>query len=451
MRETITMTVDEQQRCTVLTRLVAGELGLSEAAVLLELSERQTWRLKRAFLARGPAALVHGNRGRASPRRVSDELRSQVLSLAQTKYDGANDCHLTELLVEHEGISLSRVVVRRILRAGGRASPRRRRPARHRARRVRMPQAGLLLQLDGSRHDWLEGRGPKLTLLAVVDDATGSVTAATFRDQEDAAGYFEVLRATVHAYGLPVAVYHDRAGTFEQPAAKQPPKDLRLADTRLPTQVGRALNELGIRSISAYSPQAKGRVERLFGTFQDRLVTELRLAGVSERMGAERLLRRFIPRHNARFAVAPADPTSGWRPVPDDLDLDATLCFRYRRVVAKDHTVHIGGIVLDLPSTAAGTSYAGRRIELSLRLDGRIMARLNDAWLLIERIRFDDARLRSLESARPVLDRPGPTLLAAERPYVHGPNHSWRRVRPESKLGIRLREEARRLTDSLTS
>ena len=445
------MTVEDQQRAALLTRLIAGDLQLVEAAALMGLSERQVWRLKRAYLAGGPAAIVHGNRGRASPRRISAELRAAVVKLAETRYDGANDCHLTELLAEAEGISLSRVMVRRILRAGGRSSPRRRRPARHRARRPRMPQAGLLLQLDGSRHDWLEGRAPIMTLLAVVDDATGRVTAATFRDQEDAAGYFEVLRATIRAEGLPAAVYHDRAGTFEQPAAKQPAAELRVADTRLPTQVGRALAELGIRSIAAHSPQAKGRVERLFGTFQDRLVTELRLAGVRDRVGAERVLHRYVARHNARFSVAPLDPTPGWRTLPGELDLDAVLCFRYRRVVANDHTIHIGGLVLDLPRPSDGRSCAGRRVEISLRLDGRIMALVADRWVFLAQLAFDSARLRSLERARAVLDRASASLMSTERPYAPGPTHPWRRVTPGSKLEQARREEARRLTDSMTS
>jgi transposase len=289
MRETISMTARDQQRTYVLTRLVAGDLAFEEAVALLGLSSRQVWRLKAGFLREGPGALVHGNRGRASPRRTGDELRARVVELARTRYDGANDSHLAELLAEREGIELGRVTVRRILRSAGVPSPRRRRPPRHRSRRDRMPQAGLLLQLDGSRHDWLEDRGPVITLVGLIDDATGLVPAATFRDEEDAAGYFEILRTTFRRHGLPAAVYRDRHGAFEH-AERELPAELRLADTRAPTQVGRALGELGIRSIAARSPQAKGRIERLWGTFQDRLVTELRLAGAVDREAANAVL-----------------------------------------------------------------------------------------------------------------------------------------------------------------
>jgi transposase len=444
MRETITMTAQDQLRAQHLTRLVAGELDVGEVATLLALSPRQVWRLKAAFLERGPGALVHGNRGRPSPRRIGVALRDRVVELARTRYDGANDCHLAELLAEREGIALSRVMVRRILRAAGRPTPRRRRPPRYRSRRERMPQAGLLVQLDGSRHDWLEGRGPWLTLVAAIDDATGILTAATFREAEDSAGYFEVLRQTIRGHGLPSAIYRDRHGAFEQPARKLPPAELRFADDRLPTQVGRALTELGIRSIAAGSPQAKGRIERLFGTLQDRLVTELRLAKAHDRATAERVLRRFVVRHNARFAVPAADPAPAWQPVAADVDLDAVLAFRYRRVVANDHTIRIGGLVLDLPRLAGGRGYAGRRVDVRLTVTHA------ERRLLARRIELDPARLRSLETAKPVLRSAGPALRREAPGYPPATSHPWRRATSGSKLEAIRREEAR-LTESLNS
>jgi transposase len=447
MRETITMTVRDQQRAHVLTRLATGDLAVEEVAALLGLSVRHVWRLRARFLREGPAALVHGNRGRASTRRISDELRARVVALARGRYDGVNDTHLAELLAEHEGISLGRVTIRRILRAAGVASPRRRRPPRHRSRRDRMPQAGLLLQLDGSRHDWLEGRGPVLTLVGLIDDATGMVPAAVFRDEEDAAGYFEILRTTIRRHGLPAALYRDRHGAFEHAEQELPP-ELRLADARAPTQVGRALAELGIRSIAARSPQAKGRIERLWGTLQDRLVTELRLAGAADLESANRVLARYLPRHNRRFTVEPASPEAAWRPLPPDVDLDAVLCFRYRRVVANDHTIRVGGLVLDLPRVG-GRGYAGRRVGVSLRLDGRLVVSDGGKRLLVCRAPVDPARLRSLEAARATLDRAAPTTRPAPG-YAPGPDHPWRRVRPGTRLyGVRQQEA--RLTESRTS
>lgn len=440
------MTGREQQRAIVMTRYLAGEIGLADAATLMGVSVRQARRLAARFHQLGPASLVHGNRGRPSPRRIPDELRARVVALARSRYDGANDCHLTDLLEEREGIELSRVTVRRLLRAASLPTPRRRRPPAHRRRRERMPQEGLLVQLDGSDHDWLQGRGPRLTLLAAIDDATGRMVSATFRDEEDAAGYFELLLALIRVHGLPVAVYRDRAGSFEQPEGKLPPAELRVADTRRPTQLGRALAELGIRSIAARSAQAKGRVERGFGTHQDRLVTELRLARAADRAAADRVLAEYVARHNARFAIEPRDARPAWRAVPEEVDPEAVLCFRYSRVVANDHTVRVGGLLLELPPLARGVGYAGRRVEVQLRLDGRIMVFYRSECLLIAHAPQDAARLRSLTSAAARLDRPSPAPLG----YPPGPQHPWRRVARGSKL-YEIREQERRVTDSRTS
>jgi len=444
------MTAKEQQRVHLLTRLLAGELTVPDVAQLAGLSERQVWRMKRAFLARGPAALVHANRGRPSPRRLDDALRARIVKLAAEDYDGANDSFLAELLAEREGIRVSRVMVRRILRAAGRPSARPRRAPKHRSRRERMPQAGLLLQLDGSRHDWLEGRGPWLTLVGAIDDATGAITAATFREQEDSAGYFAILDQTIRAHGLPAALYRDRHGSFEQPLAKLRAEELRLADDRLPTQLARALRELGIRSIAAGSPQAKGRIERCWGTFQLRLPLLLRLAGACDRDSAEAVLQAFLPRFNERFALPPGQPEPGWRPLPAVVELDHVLCFRYRRVVANDHTVRIGGLVLDLPRQAGGRSYAGRRVDVRLHLDSRITVHDGGRLLLTRSIELDPAGLRSLESARPVLREPSPSLRHEAPGYLPRKDHPWNRATPGSRLEAIKREEAR-LTDSQTS
>ena len=209
------MTSTEQRRAWVLARFLGGELTLAEASGLLGLSGRSVRRLRARLEREGPAGLVHGNRGRPSPRRLPDGTRARILTLATGTYAHVNDTHLVELLAEHEGIEVSRPALQRLLRAAGRASPRRRRAPRHRSRRDRMPREGLLLQTDGSRHDWLEERGPRLTLVGVVDDATGRLTGATFRDQEDTAGYLTVLADTLRGHGIPGAVYHDRHSIFD--------------------------------------------------------------------------------------------------------------------------------------------------------------------------------------------------------------------------------------------
>jgi hypothetical protein len=232
----------------------------------------------------------------------------------------------------------------------------------------------MLLQVDGSRHDWLEGRGPYLTLVGAIDDATGIVPYALFREQEDAQGYFLLLQGMIATKGVPLALYSDRHSIF-QVNPKQPENlEEQLAGERQPTQVGRALKELGIQSILARSPQAKGRIERLWGTFQDRLVAELRLAGAGTLEEANQVLGDFLPRFNPRFAVPPAQPGSAYRP-PSAVGgcLEGVLCFKYQRTVAKDNTVKLGEHTLQLLPGPDRCSYARARVQIQERLDGSLV------------------------------------------------------------------------------
>src|SRR6516165_10568951 len=246
IRETITLNQKEQHRVHILTRLQGGILRAAEAASLLGLSVRHLRRLLARFRRHGAAAVSHGNRGRPSHRRLTAAVRAQVLTLARTTYAGVNDHHLTELLRLHHGICLSRPTVQRLLRGAGLPSPRRRRPPRHRRRRERMPQTGLLVQMDGSHHPWLEDRGPRLVLLAAV-----------FRLEEDAHGYFLLLRQLIRRYGLPAAVYTDRHGIFHRDPRTPPTLSEQLAGRLKSTQVGRALQELGIRWIGPGRPRRR--------------------------------------------------------------------------------------------------------------------------------------------------------------------------------------------------
>ena len=425
------MSKQEQRRAWVVSRVMAGELGVAEAARLLQLSERSIRRLRARMEREGPAALVHGNRGRVSPRRLSEATRAKVLDLVEERYGDVNDVHLSELLAEREGIRLSRAALRRLLRASGRPARRRRRPPRHRSRRDRMPKEGLLLQTDGSRHDWLGDRGPRLTLVGAIDDATGRVTAATFRDEEDTAGYLEVLAGTLRRYGLPGSVYHDRHGIFEPSLQAPLTLEEQLIDTRVPTQLGRAFAELGIGSISARSPQAKGRVERLWGTLQDRLVAELRIAGVSDRAGANAYLARYLARHNRRFGVPAADPVPAWRPLPRWLSIERVCCLKYRRTVARDGTVRAGATILQLPPKPNGRSRAGQRVELHLRLDGRMVVWDGAHELLATAAPLDAVQLRALRHARIEVGSMAPS---AARTWTPASDHPWRRAIRPSRL-----------------
>ena len=305
--ETLTLTQKEQARLQVLNSLLAEHMTLDQAATLMGVSARHTRRILAAYRREGAAALAHGNRGLRSTNATPEPLRSEVLRLAQTRYPDANHTHLSELLREREGIEIGRTTLRRILTGAGLKSPRRRRPPRHRVRRQRMPREGMLVQVDGSHHRWLGDDGPPFALLLAVDDATGIVVNALFCEQENTRDYFLLMRGLIQRYGVPIALYTDRHSVF-----KNVPGSGRAG---APTQFSRAMDELGIQMVFALSPQAKGRVERTAGTFQDRLVTELRLAGAVTIEEANALLKEFLDRFNARFGVPAQHPEAAYRPL----------------------------------------------------------------------------------------------------------------------------------------
>jgi len=372
--EEMTLTTKEQNRLQTLNGVLEKHWPMREAAKLMGVSERQGWRILAAYRKEGAAALAHGNRGRTPANAIPPALCQQVVNLARERYCGVNHSHLAELLEEREGITLSRSTLRRLLTLAGMPSPRRGRTPRHRYRRQRMPQEGMLLQMDGSHHRWLEDRGPWLTLFLAIDDATGTVPYALFREREDTLGYFELLKVIINRCGIPLGVYTDRHSVFH---VERGPNNGNVPLT----QFGRALRELGITHVRANSPEAKGRVERANGTFQDRLVSELRLSGASNITEANLVLWDFLPRFNRRFAVPPAQPGQAYRPVSPGMNIDGILCIKERRRVARDNTVQYRQRTLQLFPDADKVSYAGAYVEIQERLDGQILACYQDKIL----------------------------------------------------------------------
>ncbi|MGH8337447.1 MAG: ISNCY family transposase, partial [Gammaproteobacteria bacterium] len=342
------------------------------------LSVRQVKRLKKRLREDGAAALAHANRGRPSHRRLPDKTRQAILRLARSKYLGFNDHHLAEKLAEVEGFPLSRETLRRLLRKEGLGSPRKRRPPAHRQRRPRVPREGELVQLDGSPHDWLEGRGPRLTVLGMQDDASGKILAAQFFLAETTQGYFHLLQSLLRRYGVPTAFYGDRNGIFVRNDDHWSLEE-QLAGQRQPTEFGRALATLGVTFIAAQSPQAKGRVERLCGVLQDRLCSELRLANACDIASANAVLRKFITDYNRRFARTPRESAKAWRPAPEDLQ---RICsFRHERIVSNDNVVQWEGRRLQIPPLNRRFSFAGAKVQLYQALDGRISLFYGDTRL----------------------------------------------------------------------
>lgn len=368
-RETFHLSQKELQRVAVISSCVQGTLTCARAAELLALTPRHVKRLKSRYRQGSAAALAHVSRGRPSPRRLPEPLRQRILLLARTRYAGFNDHHLCEKLVEVEGLSLGRETLRRLLRSAGLGSPRKRRAPTHRRRRLARAREGEMLLLDASLHRWLEDRGPELTLLGFLDDATRKVLAAEFFPTEDARGYFHLLRRLLRRHGVPLSLYGDRHTVFVRNDAHWSLEE-QLAGKRQPTQFGRALAQLGVTYIAANSPQAKGRIERLWGTFQDRLTSELRLAGAADRDGANAVLRRFLPDYNRRFARPPRAAETAWRPAPENLD--RICCFVHERSVSNDNVVQWEGHSFPIPPQPKRFSFAGAKVQIYESLEGKV-------------------------------------------------------------------------------
>lgn len=391
----------ELQRMHVVQLSIEGRQTVSEAAQLLGLSVRQLKRLRQRFTAHGAAGLLHGNRGKTAWNKTSKEKIEQVVDLAQGRYQGLNDSHLTEKLKEQEKLEVSRPVVRTILRGAGIAAVRKRGVKRHYKRRERRSQQGALLLWDGSHHRWFGKKHEPCNLTAVIDDATGMLLHGVFTLQEDAQSYLICLREILLDKGIPLALYMDRHGIFRRNDDHWSLQE-QLEGEQTPTQVGQALRQLGIEAIFALTPQAKGRVERLFNTLQDRLVQELRLAGISTAPEATRFVNGpFRAEFNRRFAKPPAQSQHAWRGLPKALDVERICSFSYQATVGNDNAVRLGGMILDLPPGPRQSGYAKARVEVRQLLDGRWRVYSQDRLLLETTAPGELQPLRTLRRRKP--------------------------------------------------
>ena len=372
MESTVTLAMQDQQKHLVISRLAEGLLTALAAAELLGRSERQVRRMLAAYRREGLASIPHHNRGRRPANAIPPETTDRVVALCQGEgYRDCNNHHLVELLAERDGITLSVSSLRRIRQEAGVPSPRRHRAPKHRSRRERKPQPGMMLQIDASPHVWLGEAHPSFNLLATIDDATGEVHAL-FRESEDCLGYMDLMQQVIRRCGIPASLYSDRHTIFVAPKSEKLSLEDQLAGRdQPPTQFGRAVQALGIRIIPAGSPQAKGRVERHFGISQDRLVNELRLDKITTLEDANAFLPAFLKRYNARFNKPPADATSAFRPAPPKQQLAHILGLHFTRTVGNDNTVSFGNKLLAVTAPGAA-SYARKRITVHVAPDGQI-------------------------------------------------------------------------------
>jgi len=412
--ERIALSQPERERLKVLHEVEQGHLTQGQAAQRVQLSDRQVRRLLVRVGQEGDRGVVHRLRGRPSNRKIPEPV-------ARPCYAGFGPTLAAEHLAR-AGISVSRETLRGWMTAAALWRPRRQKVAAVHVWRERRASFGELVLLDTSEHAWLEERGPKLCLIAMIDDATSRLWAR-FVAHDTTEENLRTLEGWLRRYGRPLALYTDKDSIF-QPAGP-PSRDEQLRGSPARTQFGRALSELGMAWIPAHSPQAKGRIERSFGTLQDRWIKEMRVAGIDNREAANRFLEiTFLPEWNRRFTVAPRHPADAHRRLEREHKLEPILSVRVARTVASDYTVRWQGQRWGVPREAICAGLRGARVEIERRLDG-------STWLRFRRCYLP---LRLCPAAAPSLSAVSLRLTAGRKPtpkprkkYHPPPEHPWRR------------------------
>ena len=436
MDVTLRMSMKERRRLEVFSRVKCGELSVGKAAVLLGVSLRQARRMWRRYCQEGDGGLVHRLRGRPGNAAKASSLREAVLERCRERYADFGSVLAAEYL-QRDGHEVSPKTLWRWRRASGALLPTRR-GLKHRTRRERRPCLGELLQMDGSTHDWFEGRRGPCVLFVTTDDATNRLFCR-FYESEDTASAFDLFGRYVRKYGLPTALYVDKDSIYRvnNPQAREAGQDR----GKMPqTQFGRAMEQLDVTVICADSPQAKGRVERMNGTLQDRLVKALRLENLSTIEAANAYLQRtFLPAHNRRFMKQAATPTDVHRKIPEGLVLSDVLCVRETRVVSRDWCVSYEGQILQIDKRHEGLSLAGRVVTVQTMPDGKRHVTYKG-----QKLRWQPAAATSAP-ARPAADHVPARPAAADRaasaarePWRPPADHPWRRPRQGGSAPGRL-------------
>lgn len=409
----------ERERLVSVSQVASGRLRQGVAAERLGICVRQVKRLLRAYRDRGDAGLVSLRRGRPSNRRLDAGVSARVKVLLLDKYRDFGPTLTAEKLAELEGISVSRETVRGLQIELGVWKPKQRRHKRAFQLRERRPRFGELVQIDGSPHDWFEGRGPRCTLIVFIDDATGRLTALQFAPSETTRAYLSALRSHVLAHGVPLAFYSDRHGIFRVNA-----KEAASGDGK--TEFGRVAERLRIELINALTPQAKGRVERANQTLQDRLVREMRLEGISTIAAAQAFAPTFLAKWNAKFAVPPRESENAHRPWEESLDaLEEALARREERTLSKALTFSAAGAVHCVKTSGPGIALRGVKVTLLHLLDGQMRVRYKNRSLSCTRVR--PLPTPSPAEDEKTLDVRVDALVAARKAAVQpaAPSISW--------------------------
>ncbi|MCH8268781.1 MAG: ISNCY family transposase [Acidobacteria bacterium] len=434
--ELILMSQKERDRLKVLHEAKQRHITQKQAAAQIGVSERWVGKLLGRLRQQGDRAVLHRGRGRRSNRKIPEPVREKAVGVVRKEYRDFGPTLASEYLAERHGIQVSRETLRGWMIGAQLWKPRRARIERVHTWRPRRAQGGELVQWDTSEHDWLEGRGEKLYLTAMIDDAT-SRALARFVRHDSTPENLRLLRLYLKRWGRPQAFYTDKASLFRTPRPPEPEEQLEGQRPR--TQIGRALQELDIEWIPAHSPQAKGRIERFFGTAQDRLVKGLRKEGIDTLAGAQRYLERvFLPLWNRRFTVAAANPTEAHRPLGPEHNLAAILSQVESRVVAPDYTVQWHGQRYQIAREAVRAGLRGARVRVEKRLDGTVAVRFREHYLPVRKC--------GTTARQPLGEQPEPprAVAKARPPASKAPPHRWMEgfdLRRSKPLWAILREE----------
>ena len=386
--EVITLSQKDITRYQVIKDSLDRKISNNQAATLLDLSKRQIIRLKNKVREADLSGIVHGNRGKPPKTTIGRETKETILNLYLSTYNGFNVSHFGEFLEEVHGIQVSRETIRKLLLIGG-LRTKSKSPPKHRTRRARMPKSGLLVQMDSSQHKWFVET--TIWLIATIDDATGEVPYALFVDSDSTENNMRVIKRVIERKGIPLALYTDGASHFITQRHYSYRVNLRCDYS--PTQIQSALNEVGVRLIIAGSPQAKGRVERLFETFQDRLLKELKLYKISSIEEANDYLHnKFLKKFNKKFSIPPEDRETAWRVVPKEINLESVLSIKEQRTVMADNTISYKNRIFQILPDKYRISFAKAKVLVEKRLDESIHIKYKDQYLDFKEIRSGETK-----------------------------------------------------------
>jgi hypothetical protein len=396
----------ELKRLHVIQKVLEGVIKQVAAAEILSLSGRQIRRIVKRIRREGDSGILHKSRGRPSNRRIPHKIKNRVIKLYQTQYKDFGPTLASEKLLERDRIEISDETLRRwLIETGDWKKTRKHRG--HRQWRERKHHEGEMVQMDGSHHDWFEGRGPRCVLMGYIDDATGKVFGR-FYDYEGTIPAMDSFKRYIKKYGLPMSVYLDKHTTYKSTA--KPTIQDELNNSAPLSEFERALKELGVEVLHANSPQAKGRIERLFGTLQDRLVKEMRLRGIRTIEEGNRFLEQYLPLYNKRFSVCPREQVDLHRPLAKGLSLDTILCIKTERTLRNDFTVAHNNKLYQIEERTNAS-----KVTVQDRIDGSMAITHKDRALKFKEI-----------TARPIREKKQPVVVRIRKPFTPPPDHPWR-------------------------